>query len=513
MRNNNTVNAIDDLNRPKTCAVGCIEIPNAKEAEPRTFGHNHNQTSVAEIDLALRKASKRELHKEPTAVNRGPAKIVSNDSKPLYCVGGGDPLIIDNDDTYINKPNAQEMELEDLTTEPEEALEALTPLDTGNASAPQHYDIQKDSEQVLQEGTEATIEVSQFDNTKQRANSNILHGKTGLVPLEPSLPSPTTHDGNNKSEAKEEDLTSHKNQFTQTTVEEHQPTSNQENPEKRQDPANSTFSINLGFPIWCNLWSRETPGKNCFHYCSTDRDIRRPSLKQHAVRISAKPDSLHQNHEELESGVVVASDDENHTILEQPTILGWSTMNINETEDLKLMRDVPETRYLVRSDSKTEEGISTTTTTHDHDGGNKSEANEEDLTSHQNQLSQATVGGYQPTSKQENPDNHQEPANSMLPYKGPAKVISKASKSLYRVVGEDPLTIDMDKILITNAQETEPEDLVYTPNDQQPLAHPAEPDRHGGARKKETTKPEEALEVLTSLDTGNASAPNTTTLR
>ena len=291
------------------------------------------------------------------------------------------------------------------------------------------------------------------------------------MPLEPSLPSPTTHDGNNKSKAKEEDLTSHKNQFTQTTVEEHQPTSNQENPEKRQDPANSTFSINLGSPIWCNLCSRETPGKNCFHYCSTDRDIRRPSLKQHAVRISAKPDSLHQNHEELESGVVVASDDENHTILEQPTILGWSTMNINETEDLKLMRDVPETRYLVRSDSKTEEGISTTTTTHDHDGGNKSEANEEDLTSHQNQLSQATVGGYQPTSKQENPDNHQEPANSMLPYKGPAKVISKASKSLYRVVGEDPLTIDMDKILITkpNAQETELEDLVYTPNNQQPL--------------------------------------------
>ena len=115
MRNNNTVNAIDDLNRPKTCAVGCIEIPNAKEAEPRTFGHNHNQTSVAEIDLALRKASKRELHKEPTAVNRGPAKIVSNDSKPLHCVMRGDPLIIDNDDTYINKPNTQEMELEDLT--------------------------------------------------------------------------------------------------------------------------------------------------------------------------------------------------------------------------------------------------------------------------------------------------------------------------------------------------------------------------------------------------------------
>ena len=88
------------------------------------------------------------------------------------------------------------------TIEPEGALEVSTSLDTGNASAPQHYDTQKDSEQVLQEGTEAKIEVSQFDNNKQRANSNILHGKPGLVPLEPSLLSPTTYDGNNKSELK-----------------------------------------------------------------------------------------------------------------------------------------------------------------------------------------------------------------------------------------------------------------------------------------------------------------------
>ena len=92
MRNNNTVNAIDDLNRPKTCAVGCIETPNAKEAEPQTPGHNHIHASVAETDLALRETLKRELHTEPTAVNRGPAKIVSNDSKPLYCVGGGEIL-------------------------------------------------------------------------------------------------------------------------------------------------------------------------------------------------------------------------------------------------------------------------------------------------------------------------------------------------------------------------------------------------------------------------------------
>ena len=95
----------------------------------------------------------------------------------------------------------------------------------------------------------------------------------------------------------------------------------------------------------------------------------------------------------------------------------------------------------------------------------------------------------------------------MPPYKVPPEVTSKISKSLHRVARKDPLTTNVDKILITNVQKEKQEDLVYTSNDQQLLTHPADPDRHGRARKKETTKPEEAREVLTSLDTGNASAP------
>ena len=81
-------------------------------------------------------------------------------------------------------------------------------------------------------------------------------------PSKPSLPIPTTHDDNNKPEAKEEDLTSHQNQFTQTTVEGHQTTSNQESPDNRQDPANSTLPIDLGFPIVCDLCSREISGSD-----------------------------------------------------------------------------------------------------------------------------------------------------------------------------------------------------------------------------------------------------------
>ena len=53
-----------------------------------------------------------------------------------------------------------------------------------------------------------------------------------------------------------------------------------------------------------------------------------------------------------------------------------------------------------------------------------------------------------------------------------------------------------------NAQEMELEDLIYIPNNQQPLFRPAVPDRHGREEENETTKPEGALEVPTSLDTG-----------
>ena len=157
---------------------------------------------------------------------------------------------------------------------------------------------------------------------------------------EPSLPIPTTHDDNNKSETKEGDLTSHQNQFTQTTVEGHQTTSNQGSPDNQQDPANSTLPIDLGFPIMCNLCSREISSKNFLRHCSIDHNIERPNSRQHAVKISVKPDSIHQNHGKLKPGVVVASNDGDYISLEQPTIIGWSTTNLNtrETKDLESVK-------------------------------------------------------------------------------------------------------------------------------------------------------------------------------
>ena len=77
---------------------------------------------AAETDPALRETLRRQLHTEPTAVNRGdginykkipdkhwkgPAKVVSKEGRSLHCIMRGDPLIIDMKDIHINKPNAQ----------------------------------------------------------------------------------------------------------------------------------------------------------------------------------------------------------------------------------------------------------------------------------------------------------------------------------------------------------------------------------------------------------------------
>ena len=129
----------------------------------------------------------------------------------------GNPLIINSDDILLNKPNAQEIELEDLIslpasqqppvttiseqplqpeveiTQPNLALDVPTSVDTSNASVPQIYDAQRESGLVLQEGTEATSQVSQSVSNKQLANSDTLHGIPGSLSSTPSLsvaPSP-----------------------------------------------------------------------------------------------------------------------------------------------------------------------------------------------------------------------------------------------------------------------------------------------------------------------------------
>ena len=70
------------------------------------------------------------------------------------------------DQPNLAMPDRQGKEEEDKTTEPGVPWEVSTSTDTGNASVPQPYDVQKDSDQVLQGGTEAIFKVSHSDNNE-----------------------------------------------------------------------------------------------------------------------------------------------------------------------------------------------------------------------------------------------------------------------------------------------------------------------------------------------------------
>ena len=106
----------------------------------------------------------------------------------------------------------------------------------------------------------------------------------------------------------------------------------------QQSPANSTLPAVLGLPVQCNLCKKEIPSKGFFQHCQTDHNIdvlglpmqcnicereisskyfyqhcqanhniRKPSINQHVIRISPKPDSIYRNYGKLKPGVVMVT--------------------------------------------------------------------------------------------------------------------------------------------------------------------------------------------------------------
>ena len=367
----------------------------------RTMMMAREHFAAAEADFTLKKALKQRIYTDPARVSvgdwvyfrrnldrywKGPAKVVLKDSKSLHCVMRGNPLIINSDDILLNKPNAQELELEDLIslpasqqppvttiseqplqpepeaeiTQPDLALDVPPSVDTSNASVPQIYDTQRESGLVLQEGTEAT--------------SQGIPGSLSPTPSLSVAPAPApavqNYDAQNESEMvlrddartitqDNENPPSHHHQPVPSTTVEHRAISSMESSDSQQCPANSTLPADLGLPMQCNLCNREISSKNFFQHCQTDHNIERPSIRQHAVAVSPKPDSIYQNYGKLKPGVVVATEKGEYLTLKKPTIMGWRTVNIltKETKDLELVKDMAEMRYIGMLDSQTEEGV------------------------------------------------------------------------------------------------------------------------------------------------------------
>ena len=155
-------------------------------------------------------------------------------------------------------------EPKEKTPQPNKARDVSPPMDAANASVSQTYDAQKDSEQVLQGGTEATSQVSQ--SNKQSANSDLLHGIPDLQPLTPSLTVNTTSASN-------------QHQLASPTTGKPQDTPSTKSTGDQQCPANSTLPTVLELPMQCNICDRESPGKNFCQHCQNSQHKKEEKFK------------------------------------------------------------------------------------------------------------------------------------------------------------------------------------------------------------------------------------------
>ena len=375
--------------------------------------------TASEADRILRRALEQRVYTDPSKVKvkdwvyfrrnherywKGPAKLVMIDGKNLHCIFHGQPVVLNRDDVLLNKPETEEFTMEQFISLPQQS-QPPTPVS-------QSYDEQQ-GVQVLPGGTGEPLQVTNSFPDISPANSIFSHdvnnmmipggdqpgyqGHPGFeVPAGPEesesevqggqpdnagqpdraqISSQTSLD----SERRTEQISSQTSELPLSQVQSQglqsdsqtpviQPCQPQQQSEcessslqcsAQQIPHQQQSAADLGTPLQCNLCEKETSSRNFLDHCSTTHNISRPSIRQHATIIKAKPDSIYENVNDLKKGAVVADQDGNYLMLIKPTPLGWTTKNINTkvVSDLELVKDMVDMRFIGTLESESEEGI------------------------------------------------------------------------------------------------------------------------------------------------------------
>ena len=329
--------------------------------------------TASEADKTVRKALEQRVYTDPSKIKvgdwiyfkrnherywRGPAKLVMRDRKNLHCIFHGQPVVVNSDDVLLNKPETEKFTVEQFISLPDQFQppgESCPEME----SEGQHQTIQagaesqagsvegEDQSQTEQQGT--AVQTSQTDQTHNQPSGQ---GEVGYPQADqsdslvdtnpvPSIRSDPTHTDTIQAE----------------TPSSHTAAKNSSSP---HSPATSTISaIDLGTPLQCNLCDKETSSRNFQNHCQQTHNIQRPSVRQHATAVSAKPDSIYENFNNLKKGVVVVDDAGNYMTLINPTTTGWTTENIStkEKRNLELVKDMVDMRYIGVLEEETSEGI------------------------------------------------------------------------------------------------------------------------------------------------------------
>ena len=362
----------------------------------------------SESDRVLRKALEQRTYTDPSKVGprdwvyfrrnherywRGPAKVVLKDGKNIHCVFHGQPMILNRDDILLSKPDSEEFSMDQFVSlpaqsqpptqtapeaSPAEALPAPFPArpDVVEPHTPvSHlYDAQQ-GVQVLQGGTGAQCQVIISDNVNSRANSFPFHADNDERdhPAEESqvtvTSQPVTQPGQSVSQspAVPAQQSEFQNEFQSEGQNEVSSACNSQQVEVpdsqggQASPANSTQNpaTDLGYPLQCNLCEKETSSKNFQDHCLTSHSLHRPNIRQHATVVQAKPDSIYENANKLKQGTVVVDDAGNYLVLVKATPTGWTVQNISTKveQDLELVKDMADMRFIGLLEGETQEGI------------------------------------------------------------------------------------------------------------------------------------------------------------
>ena len=370
--------------------------------------------TAAEADKTIRKALEQRVYTDPSKVKikdwiyfkrnherywKGPAKLVMKDNKNLHCIFHGQPIVINVDDVLLNKPDSEEFTMEQFVSLPEKSQpppaakpaasptsEENTNLVPGGIEVPEltnqdlllpspvtHNNAALQGVQAQQGVAGPSAQVTTSTTDSSNANSCSFHDVPALKTHDD--PAQDQQDGETEGKTEAEEQQGEDQQIgTQSSplpatevrgsaeIRSHQPDQqrNQPDPGLISSANSTTYSTpDLGTPLQCNLCEQETSSKNFQDHCVMSHNLQRPSIRQHATVVSAKPDSIYENVNNLKEGVVVVDEDGNYLTLVHPTALGWKVKNTNtkEVKELELIKHMTGMRYVGLLDEETEEGI------------------------------------------------------------------------------------------------------------------------------------------------------------
>ena len=280
----------------------------------------------------------------------GPIKVLQKEGKRLYCLKHGSPVVVNVDDVLLHKPEEEDEDPDEkhpLTT----VHNKQSSQDTANSPS-------SDPDDDL--SLPSTVEIRQGYKPLSPPRDQPSAARSPQVPqgLSESGTDIEVQDAARYQVTREENIPD----IVEIQALEEQ--ARQENSPMRIRPATSTV-IDIGQPMTCNHCSKEISSKNVVEHARQEHDITGKSVRSLATMQAVLPDSLYANVNNIKCGDVLVSDTGRYFVLEDMIdVETWSVKDVisKETQNMNLIRDMANMRYIGQLEEEQDEGLNITDT-------------------------------------------------------------------------------------------------------------------------------------------------------